>query len=84
MHQTLSENTNTCILDRVLLLIKTKAAVVKAVGAGLQFQRLSPLSWWEARQHAGRLGAGGAPRVLHLDPCSTGSRGRPPSTLGRA
>jgi hypothetical protein len=29
--------------------------------AGLQFQRFNPLSpWWEAWQHAGRHGAGGA------------------------
>jgi hypothetical protein len=29
------------------------------IGAGLQFQRFSPLSsWWEAWQHAGRHGAG--------------------------
>lgn len=30
------------------------------LGAGLQFQRFSPLSsWWEAWQCAGRYGAGG-------------------------
>jgi hypothetical protein len=28
------------------------------IGAGVQFQRFSPLSsWWEAQQHAGRHGA---------------------------
>ena len=31
------------------------------IGAGLQFQRFSPLSsWWETWQLPGRLGAGGA------------------------
>jgi hypothetical protein len=35
--------------------------IKKTVGAGLQFQRLSPLSsWQEAWQHAGRQGTGGA------------------------
>ena len=29
------------------------------IGAGLQFQRFSSLSWWEARQHEGRHVAGG-------------------------
>jgi hypothetical protein len=29
------------------------------IGAGLQFQRFSPLlSWWEARQRAGKHGSG--------------------------
>ena len=27
------------------------------IEAGLQFQRFSPLSWWEAWQYAGRHGA---------------------------
>jgi hypothetical protein len=41
-------------------------------GAGLQFQRLSPLSsWWETWYHAGRLGPGGATSSPF---CSEGSQ----------
>lgn len=36
------------------------------IGAGLQFQRFSPLSWWEAWWRTGRHGSGEV-SVLHLE-----------------
>ena len=37
------------------------------IGNGLQFQRFSPLSsWWEAGQHPGSLGPGGAENSTSL------------------
>ena len=57
------------------------------IGAGLQFQRFSPLSsWWEAWQRAGRHGAEEL-RTLHLDPqtarrdCVHSEHRRPQSPL---
>ena len=41
-----------------------------SIEAGLQFQRLSPLSWWEAWQPTDAHGAG----VLHLGPQAAGRK----------
>ena len=39
------------------------------IGAGLEFQRFSPLlSWWEAWQYPGRHGAGEGLKHLQLGP----------------